>query len=124
MLPYDESSLILIVKSRYKFKLCKVSIRCFNDSYTKTLPEIVEISEFKDCYDEDLVTIPDTEGGIERAYRSVNILHAGEGKYFKVTIILRQPWSGLLSFRGIDDDGFPSFGRYALGNRVESENPN
>jgi len=106
--------LILRIISHHGFPVKKINLRCFNVDGTNIGRNIVRMVDIADPYFDALARSDDGAWGIDGEFVNARVLAKGEGFYLRVTFEAIQEWSGLLSFRAQDDQGFRSYGRMPL----------
>jgi hypothetical protein len=114
--PLRDLELFVLLEPRMKTKIRNVGLRPL--SYRlENLPkkdrpvEIVSLDYWNNRYI-PIQAAPDTEGGMGADL--VRSLRDNEGLYFRIKLRVAQPWVGRISFRAIDDQALPSYGRNQL----------
>lgn len=109
-----ENQLFVRIRSAHAFPLSEINFRCINEDKTNVSLDIVVLKSLQDIY-RDLSEIKkDDRGGIEGTYKSGVVVTAGGCQYFNIGLYAKQKWSGHLSFRARDKQGFEAYALHKL----------
>lgn len=115
LIPPGTHKLLLRVFALHGFQVKKINLRCLNPDLTNASNINVTITDAIDPYYPRLASAtPDGNGGVDGEYSEVRSLAKGEGLYFEITLNAIQNWSGYLSFRAQDPNGFRSWVRHSV----------
>jgi hypothetical protein len=112
--PLGETDLYLQIFGSFRFRVHKVGIRFLDKglkNVSRDVIEIVSMQYWDDRFIDQLVAMPDSEGGLGGALPEIRTLRPKEALYLMIRLKVEKPCVGILSFRAIDDTGLESYSR-------------
>jgi hypothetical protein len=118
VLPIQLSRLFIEVKASYGFPVKSLNFRCIavRDIGADPVNSPVRVTNIIDHFNAGAIRSTNTDGygGREIEYSDIRGLGKNRSLYFEIYLDADQEWVGTLSFKSRDQEGFCSYGRYAI----------
>jgi hypothetical protein len=116
--PLQLSRLFIEVKATRGFPVKSINFRCIATSDIGQTPvnSAVRVTSIIDRFNVEVVRHVHADGynGMELEYAEIRGLGKNRALYFELYIDAEKEWSGTISLKARDSDGFCSYGRYAI----------